>query len=86
MVERINAHGEVVVPIDERRTRADLEAASEDGFRSVAIVLMHGYRFPEHEQRIAEIAQETGFAQISVSHQVSPIISRSKPQPGSNKN
>jgi 5-oxoprolinase (ATP-hydrolysing) len=74
VVERIDAHGEIVIPIDEARTRADLDAAYAEGFRSVAIVLMHGYRFQEHEQRVAEMAREAGFTQISVSHQVSPMM------------
>jgi 5-oxoprolinase (ATP-hydrolysing) len=74
VAERIGARGEVVIPLDERSVRADLEAVYAEGFRSVAIVFMHGYRFPEHERRVAEIAFETGFTQVSVSHQVSPLI------------
>jgi 5-oxoprolinase (ATP-hydrolysing) len=74
VVERIGARGDIVIPLDEKRTRADLEAAYAEGFRSIAIVLMHGYRFPKHEQRVAELARETGFTQISVSHQVSPMM------------
>jgi 5-oxoprolinase (ATP-hydrolysing) len=72
--ERVGARGEVVIRLDERRARADLEAAYREGFRSVAIVFMHGYRFPEHERRVAEMAREIGFTQISVSHQVSPLM------------
>jgi 5-oxoprolinase (ATP-hydrolysing) len=72
--ERIGAHGEVVVPLDESRARADLERCLADGFRSVAIVFMHGYRYPAHEARVAELAAEAGFAQISVSHRVSPLM------------
>src|SRR5262245_34598748 len=74
VTERIGAQGEVVTPLDERSARADLEAAYVEGFRSVAIVFMHGYRFPEHERRVAEMATETGFTQVSVSHQVSPLM------------
>src|SRR5262244_2506740 len=74
VTERVGAHGEVVTPLDERRAQADLEAVYAEGFRSVAIVFMHGYRFPEHERRVAEIAIETGFTQVSVSHQVSPLM------------
>src|SRR5262249_27072569 len=59
---------------DERSAQADLEAVYAEGFRSVAIVFMHGYRFPEHERRVAEMAIETGFTQVSVSHQVSPLM------------
>ncbi len=74
IVERIGARGELVVPLDEARARADLQAAFEAGYRSVAIVLMHGYRYPAHEQRVAAIARAIGFAQVSVSHEVSPLM------------
>ncbi len=74
VVERIGAHGDVVSPIDEKRTRADLEAVYAEGLRSIAIVFMHGYRFPKHEQRVAEMAREIGFTQVSVSHRVSPTM------------
>jgi 5-oxoprolinase (ATP-hydrolysing) len=74
VTERVGAHGEVVTPLDERSAQADLEAVYAEGFRSVAIVFMHGYRFPEHERRVAEMAIETGFTQVSVSHQVSPLM------------
>src|SRR5499427_9528586 len=74
VTERIGAHGEVVTPLDERSARASLEAVYAEGFRSVAIIFMHGYRYPEHERRVAEMAIETGFTQVSVSHQVSPLM------------
>src|SRR5512134_1667412 len=47
--ERMGAHGEVVTPLDEDQVRRDLSAAFAEGFRSVAVVLLHGYRFPAHE-------------------------------------
>src|SRR3954452_6829208 len=72
--ERVGAKGEVLVPLDEARTRADLEAAYREGFRSVAIVLMHGWRHSAHEVRAAAIAREIGFPQVSVSHEVSPMM------------
>ena len=72
--ERITAEGAVLTPLDEAATAADLTAAFEAGFRAVAIVLMHGYRFPAHEHRVAAIAARIGFTQISVSHDVSPTI------------
>jgi 5-oxoprolinase (ATP-hydrolysing) len=74
VVERIGARGDIVIPLDEKRTQAALEAAYAEGFRSIAVVFMHGYRFPKHEQRVAEMARETGFTQVSVSHQVSPVM------------
>jgi 5-oxoprolinase (ATP-hydrolysing) len=72
--ERIGAHGEVVQAIDEDATRAGLQAAYDSGLRSLAIVFMHGYRYTEHEAAAARIAREIGFTQVSVSHQVSPMM------------
>src|SRR5467141_663054 len=72
--ERIGAKGEVVVPLAFRQTQKDLEKAYDEGFRSIAIVFMHGYRFPQHESHVAELARQAGFTQISVSHRVSPLM------------
>ncbi|HSU62840.1 MAG TPA: hydantoinase B/oxoprolinase family protein [Burkholderiales bacterium] len=72
--ERIGAKGEVLVPLAFRQTQKDLEKAYDEGFRSIAIVFMHGYRFPEHERQVAELARQAGFTQISVSHRVSPLM------------
>ena len=73
-IERIGAHGEVVTALDEDAVRRDLRAAYDEGFRSVAVVCMHGYRYPAHEARIGEIARDTGFTQISMSHTTSPLM------------
>ncbi|HJT61493.1 MAG TPA: hydantoinase B/oxoprolinase family protein, partial [Burkholderiales bacterium] len=72
--ERVGARGEVVCPLNADKTAADLNNAYAAGFRSIAIVFMHGYRFPEHERRTAELAKAAGFMQISVSHLVSPLM------------
>src|SRR5882672_6903485 len=72
--ERIGARGEVFYELDETETREKLQKAFDEGFRSVAIVFMHGYRYPEHERRTKEAAKTIGFAQISVSHEVSPLM------------
>ncbi|MEI6737394.1 MAG: hydantoinase/oxoprolinase family protein, partial [Pseudomonadota bacterium] len=72
--ERISAHGEIIVVLDETSSKTALKAAWNKGFRAIAIVFMHGYRFTQHEARIAEIASEIGFNQISTSHQVSPLM------------
>jgi 5-oxoprolinase (ATP-hydrolysing) len=74
VAERIGARGELHVPLDEAQARADLARCAQAGFRSIAIVLMHGYRYPQHEARLAALAGEAGFTQISVSHQVSPLM------------
>ncbi len=72
--ERYTAEGEELTPVDEAGARATLQTAFDDGIRSVAIVFMHGYRYHDHEARVAEIAHEIGFTQISVSHEVSPLM------------
>ncbi|NYZ11120.1 5-oxoprolinase [Azospirillum sp. RWY-5-1] len=72
--ERVRADGTVLKPVDLRTVRIGLEKAWADGFRAAAVVLMHGYRFPEHERQVAALARSIGFAQVSVSHQVSPLM------------
>ncbi|MEC4984845.1 MAG: hydantoinase B/oxoprolinase family protein [Oscillatoria sp. PMC 1068.18] len=72
--ERYNARGEELIPVNSAKVRQDLQAAYDTGIRSCAIVFIHGYRYPKHEQEIAQIAQEIGFTQISVSHEVSPLM------------
>ncbi|MEU5921521.1 hydantoinase B/oxoprolinase family protein [Streptomyces sp. NPDC047141] len=72
--ERVDAHGGVVRPLDEPAVAAALAAAHRDGLRSAAVVLLHGYRHPAHEARVAEAARAAGFTQVSCSHEVSPLI------------
>ena len=72
--ERIGAHGEVVQALDEAGTRAALQAAFDQGLRALAIVFMHGYRYTQHEAAVARIAREIGFAQVSTSHETSPMM------------
>ncbi len=72
--ERVGADGSVVEPLDEASLRERLWAAQDAGLRSCAIVFMHGWCFPAHEQAAARIARELGFAQVSVSHEVSPLM------------
>ncbi len=72
--ERVGADGEVVRQLDGTSARSALQAAFVRGLRAVAIVLVHGYRFPAHEASVARIAREVGFTQVSVSHEVAPLI------------
>jgi len=72
--ERIDAHGAVVTELDEPALRRQLQDVYDDGLRSLAIVFMHGYRYPGHERRAAKIAKEIGFAQISTSYETSPLM------------
>ena len=72
--ERVDAHGDVVQPLDESLLREELLAQYQKGLRSVAIVFMHGYRYSDHERAAARIAREVGFTQISTSHETSPMM------------
>ena len=72
--ERIDAHGEVLVPLDEDAARSDLARVRAEGIDSVAIALLHGYRHTDHEARLGAIARDLGFGQVSVSHEVNPLM------------
>ena len=72
--ERVRADGTVERVPDLAAVRANLESAKADGIDAIAIVFMHAYRFPEHERQVARLARDMGFAQVSVSHEVSPLI------------
>ncbi|MGK7910709.1 MAG: hydantoinase B/oxoprolinase family protein [Synechococcus sp.] len=72
--ERMSAHGDVLLVLDEALARRRLQTAFDAGIRAIAIAFVHGYRYPTHEQRVAEIATEIGFTQISMSHDVSPLM------------
>jgi 5-oxoprolinase (ATP-hydrolysing) len=72
--ERIGARGEVITPLDTDALTDQLKAAYADGFRSAAVVCMHGYRHPGHEATIGRLAREAGFTQVSESHQTSPLM------------
>jgi len=72
--ERVRADGTVEKEPDLAAVRAELSAARAAGINAVAIVFMHAYRYAAHEQRVAALAREIGFAQVSVSHEVSPLI------------
>ena len=72
--ERIGADGAVLQPLDAAALRAALQAAFDAGLRACAIVFMHGWRHSAHEAAAAALAREIGFTQVSVSHQVSPLM------------
>lgn len=74
MDERLMQDGTILTPLDEVAAQAALQRGYDAGLRAVAIVLMHGYRYPAHEQALARIARQIGFTQISVSHEVAPLI------------
>ncbi|PSB03792.1 hydantoinase/oxoprolinase family protein [Merismopedia glauca] len=72
--ERYDAQGNELTAVNIGQVKHDLETVYDTGIRSCAIVLMHSYRYPEHELQVAKIARQIGFAQISISHQVSPLM------------
>lgn len=71
---RYSADGEEIVPLELESAKKELEEAYKAGIRSAAVILMHSYRYPEHELKLGRLATEIGFTQISLSHQASPLI------------
>ena len=72
--ERVDAAGEILLPLDAADAKRGLARFYRDGYRAAAIVLMHGYRHHRHEKQLAALAREVGFEQVSVSHIVSPLM------------
>jgi 5-oxoprolinase (ATP-hydrolysing) len=72
--ERVSAEGEVLEPLDEAHARAALQAAFDDGFRAIAIACLHAWAYPAHEQKLAALAHDIGYTQISVSSEISGLI------------
>lgn len=64
----------IVEELDMEVTRKALEETYNEGFRSIAICLLHSYTFPDHEQAIAQAAKQVGFTHISLSSELSPAI------------
>ncbi|MBN8841354.1 MAG: hydantoinase B/oxoprolinase family protein [Sphingomonadales bacterium] len=69
---RIDAAGNTLVPLDEDAVRA-MFARHAGEYEAVAIALTHAWAFPETERRVAALARAAGFAQVSASHDVSPL-------------
>ncbi len=72
--ERIGADGETIAALNTTHACEALSRAYGKGYRSVAIALMHSYRFPDHEQKLGQMAEQSGFTQVSLSHEASPLI------------
>ncbi|AYG62928.1 hydantoinase B/oxoprolinase family protein [Rhizobium jaguaris] len=72
--ERVLADGAVEFALDEQAAEAALRDLRAKGYRAIAIIFMHAYKFPAHEAAVAKIARRLGFEQVSVSHEVSPLI------------
>ncbi|MEO0637062.1 MAG: hydantoinase B/oxoprolinase family protein [Pseudomonadota bacterium] len=72
--ERLAADGSVLDVLDVDQAHRQLSLAYDQGYRSIAVALLHSYRNPVHELRLAQLARSIGFTQISLSHQASPLI------------
>ena len=72
--ERVTAEGEILRPLNENSTRAALQGAFDAGYRSLAIACVHGHAHPAHEARVAAMAREIGFTQVTTSHEVGAVI------------
>ncbi|GAA5124848.1 hydantoinase B/oxoprolinase family protein [Haloechinothrix salitolerans] len=72
--ERVAADGTVLRAPDADTLRRDLRDAHDAGIRAVAVVCLHSHLYPEHERRIAEVAADVGFAQVSRSAEASPLM------------
>ncbi len=72
--ERISAQGDILCPVDLPVVRDQLQGVYDQGIRSIAVVFMHGYRYPQHERAVADVAAQIGFKQISVSHEVIALM------------
>ncbi len=72
--ERVRADGCVERLLDIAACRPAIEQAKADGIDAVAIVFMHAWKYPDHEKAVAKVCRKIGFSQISVSHEVSPLI------------
>jgi len=72
--ERIDSQGNVLTSLDGEALRGNLQKARDSGLRAVAIVFLHGWQFHKHEKAAAAIARAVGFEEVSVSHELSPLI------------
>lgn len=72
--ERVTRDGTILRPLDLGKVRVQLATLKEEGIKALAIAFMHGYRYPQHEEKVATLARDSGFEHISLSHQVSPMV------------
>ncbi|KAL0941164.1 5-oxoprolinase (hydantoinase B/oxoprolinase) [Colletotrichum truncatum] len=64
----------ILEPLDLQAARQSLQEAFDEGYRSIAVCLMHSYTFREHEDAIAQLAADIGFTHISPSAELSPVV------------
>jgi 5-oxoprolinase (ATP-hydrolysing) len=71
---RVGIDGSEVEALDEAGATEAFAAARAAGVSACAIVLIHAWKFPQHERRLAVLAREAGFGQVSASHEVSALL------------
>jgi len=71
---RVGIDGNEVEALDEAAARAAFADAAADGIQACAIALIHAWKYPDMERRLAELARDAGFTQVSASHEVSPLL------------
>lgn len=74
VTERLAADGHVLTPLDVESARSQLQALKNQGFRSIAICLLHAYLNPTHEHQLEQLAKELGFECVCCSSRVAPVI------------
>jgi len=72
--ERMDVHGQILVPLDEAELIVRLREVRQSGYDACAIAFLHAWKNPLHELRAGKLARLAGFGQVSLSHQVSPLI------------
>ena len=71
--ERVDANGQVLIPLDRAEVEAVVDRIAVAGFESVAVGLLHSYLNPAHEQLIREVLDERlPDVAVSISSEVSP--------------
>ncbi len=68
----------VVVSIADGQVVRHLTEVRAAGIFSIAVVLIHSYTFPDHEQTVKKIAKDLGFTQISLSSETMPMVRRAR--------
>ncbi|CAO1613501.1 unnamed protein product [Sympodiomycopsis kandeliae] len=75
IVQGISGEGIAVLQKpDEAKLKKDLQAIYDDGVRSIAVILIHSFTYPDHELVVEKVAKEVGFEYVSLSHKVAPIV------------
>ena len=72
--ERLDAEGGVIEALDLDRLRPRLVRLADEGFESAAVALLHSYRNPAHERRLARELERSGVGHVAASAELAPVI------------